>query len=104
MNRTSTIRRRVLVVGIVAGSTALAVSVAVRLSGYGVPVSLLLACSLSCLATFCSVLFQLVDAWSTTTHRCERPGCDFRVRLTDTDAAENRRWQEIADHHPHRSH
>jgi hypothetical protein len=90
--------------GAVAVSTVLAVLIGVRLSGYGVPVTLLLACCLSCVATFSSLLFRLVGAWSTTTHRCTRPGCDFRVSLTRADAAENRRWQEIAARHPHRSH
>ncbi|MFB7459910.1 hypothetical protein [Streptomyces sp. NPDC056188] len=95
-------RHRVLVFGAVAVSAALAVSVGVRLSGYGVPLSLLLACCASCLATFSSLLFRVIDTWSTTTYRCRRPGCDFHLRLTLTDAAENRRWQEIAAHHPHR--
>jgi hypothetical protein len=97
-------RHRALITGAVAASTALAVVIGVRLSGYGVPVTLLLACCLSCVATFSSLLFRLVGAWSTTTHRCTRPGCDFRVSLTHADAAENRRWQEIAARHPHRSH
>ncbi|GHA63809.1 hypothetical protein GCM10010330_15740 [Streptomyces tendae] len=97
-------RHRALMTGAVAVSTALAVLIGVRLSGYGVPVTLLLACCLSCVATFSSLLFRLVSAWSTTTHRCTRPGCDFRVSLTRSDAAENRRWQEIAARHPHRSH
>ncbi|MDX3400827.1 hypothetical protein [Streptomyces sp. ME01-18h] len=97
-------RHRALITGAVAVSTALAVVIGVRLAGYGVPVTLLLACCLSCVATFSSLLFRLVGAWSTTTHRCTRPGCDFRVSLTRADAAENRRWQEIAARHPHRSH
>lgn len=93
-------RHRLLVSGAVAVSAALAVSVGVLLSGYGVPLSLLPACCASCLATFSSLLFHVIDAWST--YRCRRPGCDFHVRLTLTDAAENWRWQEIAAHHPHR--
>ncbi|MGW4433644.1 hypothetical protein [Streptomyces tendae] len=97
-------RHRALITGAVAVSAALAVLIGVRLSGYGVPVTLLLACCLSCVATFSSLLFRLVGSWSTTTHRCTRTGCDFRVSLTHADAAENRRWQEIAARHPHRSH
>lgn len=89
-------------VGAVVVSAALAVSIGVRLSGYGVPLTLLIACCAACLATFSSLLFRLIDAAGTTIHRCKRPGCDFQVRLTHTDAAENRRWQEIAAHHPHR--
>ncbi|MFD8301895.1 hypothetical protein ACFV29_05995 [Streptomyces sp. NPDC059690] len=96
-------RRRALIVGAVATSVTLAAVIGVRLSGYGVPVTLLLACCLSCVATFSSLFFHVIGAWSTTTHRCTRPGCDFRVSLTNTDAAENRHWQEIAAHHPHRS-
>ncbi|MDQ1046818.1 hypothetical protein [Streptomyces sp. V4I2] len=98
------IRHRALVTGAVAVSGALAMVIGMRLSGYGVPLALLLACCLSCLATFSSLLFHLISAMSTTTHRCGRPGCDFRVSLAHTDAAENRRWQEIAARHPHRSH
>jgi hypothetical protein len=97
-------RHRILVAGAVAFSTALSVVIGVRLSGYGVPVTLLLACCLSCVATFSSLLFRVIGAWSTTVHRCTRPGCDFRVSLTRADSAENRRWQEIAAQHPHRSH
>ncbi|MFD8391188.1 hypothetical protein ACFV2N_18815 [Streptomyces sp. NPDC059680] len=95
-------RHRILVSGSVIASAVLAGVIGVRLSGDGVPLALLVACCTSCLATFSSLLFRVIDAWSTTTHRCTRPGCDFRVRLTGVDAAENRRWQEIAAHHPHR--
>ncbi|MER5399247.1 hypothetical protein [Streptomyces sp. NPDC002599] len=97
-------RHRVLVAGAAAFSVALAVVIGVRLSGYGVPLSLLLACCLSCATTFSSLLLRVISAWSTTTHRCTRPGCDFSVSLTHTDSGENRRWQEIAAHHPHRTH
>lgn len=96
-------RHRALTAGTAAVSAALAIVIGVRLSGYGVPVALLLACCLSCVATFSSLLFRVIGAWSTTTHCCTRPGCDFRVSLTHTDSAENQRWEEIAAHHPHRS-
>ncbi|MEU0028748.1 hypothetical protein [Streptomyces sp. NPDC006335] len=99
-----TTRHRALTAGAAAVSAALAVAIGVRLSAYGVPLALLLACCLSCLATFSSLLFRVIAAWSTTTHRCTRPGCDFRVSLAHTDAAESRKWQEIAAQHPHRSH
>ncbi|MFJ4783254.1 hypothetical protein [Streptomyces sp. NPDC088794] len=97
---TSSIRRRFALSAVVAASAALSAVIGVRLSGYGVPSALLLACCLSCLATFSSLFFRVVDAWSTTTHHCTAAGCDFQVRLTHTDAAENRRWQEIAAAHP----
>lgn len=96
-------RHRILTIGAVAVSTALSLAIGARLASYDVPAVLLLACSLSCTAAFSSLLFRLIDAWSTTTHRCTRPGCDFQVRLTHTDAAESRRWQEIAATHPHRT-
>jgi hypothetical protein len=96
-------RHRTLNTGAFIVSAALAIAIGVRLHGYGVPLSLLLACCSSCLATFSSLLFRVISAWSTTTHLCRRPGCDFRVSLTRADAAEDRRWQEIAAHHPHRS-
>jgi hypothetical protein len=97
------LRHRILVTGAVAVSAALSVAIGVRLASYGVPAVLLLACCLSCTAAFSSLLFRLLDAWSTTTHRCKRPGCDFRVSLTHADSAEQRRWQEIAATHPHRT-
>ncbi|MEU5200729.1 hypothetical protein AB0G86_42925 [Streptomyces scabiei] len=96
-------RHRILTTGAVAISAALSAAIGVRLSAYGVPPVLLFACAASCLATFSSLLFRLMEAWSTTTHRCTRPGCDFRVSLTHATAADNRRWQEIAAHHPHRT-
>lgn len=97
------LRQRALTAGAVAVSAALAIGIGVRLASYGVPAVLLLACCLSCTAAFSGLLFRLLDAWSTTTHRCTRPGCDFQVRLTHGGAAENRRWQEIAATHPHRT-
>ncbi|MFF0158705.1 hypothetical protein ACFYRY_14385 [Streptomyces sp. NPDC005263] len=100
----NTTRHRALITGAVTVSGALTVVIGVRLSGYGVPLSLLLACCLSCVTTFSSLLFSVIGAWSTSTHRCTRPGCDFRVSLTHADSAENRRWQEIAAQHPHRTH
>ncbi|MFD7402999.1 hypothetical protein ACFV7R_10065 [Streptomyces sp. NPDC059866] len=103
MNRTSTTRHRLVHLAGIAASTALAAAIAVSLSDYGVRVPLLVACSLSCLATYVSLWGRLVDALSTTTHRCTQPGCDFQVRLTRTDTAESRRWQEVAAQHPHRS-
>ncbi|PWI15570.1 hypothetical protein DI272_16365 [Streptomyces sp. Act143] len=102
MNHTpSAVRRRLLAVGIIAVSTALAVAIAARLSGYGVPVLLVMACGAACLSAFCDLLFRVADAAQATTHRCTQPGCDFHVRLTNVDAAESRRWQEIAATHPH---
>lgn len=93
-------RRRLAVLAAVAVSTALSVAIGVQLAGYGLPLALLLACCLSCLASFSSLLFRLVDGWSMTTHRCTASGCDFQVRLTHAGAAESRRWQEIATRHP----
>ncbi|MFF9035030.1 hypothetical protein ACF090_06105 [Streptomyces sp. NPDC014892] len=98
------IRHRILITGAVAVSGASSAAIGVRLSGYGVSSLLLVACCTACLATYSSLLFRLIEAWLTTTHRCTRPGCDFRVSLTRADAAANRRWQEIAAHHPHRTH
>ncbi|MEU0256807.1 hypothetical protein ABZ299_31005 [Streptomyces sp. NPDC006184] len=94
-------RQHILTTSAVAVSTGLALAIGVRLSDYGVPVTLLLACCLACLATFSGLFFRMIGAWATTTHRCPRPDCDFRVSLTGTDSAENRRWQEIAARHPH---
>ena len=103
MNPKASLRRRLVLSVVVAASAALAVSIGVRLSGYGVPVSLLVACSSAFLSTAVSLLFRVVDAWSTTTLRCRQAGCDFHVRLSGTSTAEIRHWQEIAAAHPHRS-
>lgn len=102
MNRASATRRCLLLTGF-AAVTTLVVAIGVRLSGYGVPLVLLLACAFALQSSLTSLLFHLVDAMSSTTHRCSRPGCDFHVRLTSVDATENRRWQEIAANHPHRT-
>ena len=56
----NTTRRRALIVGAVAAGATLAAGIGVRLSGYGVPVTLLLACCLSCVATFSSLLFHVI--------------------------------------------
>ncbi|MFD8396459.1 hypothetical protein ACFV2N_46640 [Streptomyces sp. NPDC059680] len=103
MNATTATRRRLVYSGIVVVCATLAGAIGVRLSQYDVPASLLVACSGSCLATFTSLAFRCTEALSTITHQCAQPGCDFRVRLTNADAAENRRWQEIAAQHPHRA-
>ncbi|GGU94416.1 hypothetical protein GCM10010260_31860 [Streptomyces filipinensis] len=102
MNRTSVTRHGLILLGFTA-VTAVAVVIGVRLDAYGVPLVLLLACAFSLQTSLMSLLFRLVDALSSTTHRCSRPGCDFQVWLTGVDAAENRRWQEIAGNHPHRT-
>ncbi|MGW3284057.1 hypothetical protein ACWDR3_05330 [Streptomyces sp. NPDC001002] len=100
MNTSTLTRRRFVLSAVFVASAAVSAVIGVRLSGYGVPFALLLACCLSCMATFSSLFFRVADARSTTTHHCAAAGCDFQVRLTHTDAAESRHWQEIAAAHP----
>ncbi|MFF6640332.1 hypothetical protein ACFY83_24265 [Streptomyces althioticus] len=102
MNRTTVSQHRLLYLAGVAAASALTAAMGVSLSDYGVRTTLVVACCLSSLAAYAGVWGRVVAALSTTTHACTKPGCDFRVRLTCVDAAENRRWQEIAANHPHR--
>ncbi|WP_433340594.1 hypothetical protein [Streptomyces sp. CA-253872] len=77
----------------------LAVAVGRLLSAYGVPVLLLLSCSLSVASSAVWLLSRLTDG-ARTRSRCAAPGCDFQVRTRGVDAAEARRWQETAADHP----
>ncbi|WP_432010453.1 hypothetical protein [Streptomyces cucumeris] len=81
-------------------AAALASYLGYQLTAYDVPLALVLACALALYIAFRESLHQVLWASHTVTHRCTVPGCDFTVRLTDVDAAENRRWQEIAATHP----
>jgi hypothetical protein len=54
-------RHRALTAGAITISAALALLIGVQLSGYGVPIALLLACCLPCMATFSSLLFRVVS-------------------------------------------
>ncbi|MEV0602188.1 hypothetical protein AB0I82_23180 [Streptomyces sp. NPDC050315] len=101
MNSTDRIRRFSFPVSIFLGGTVAAANAA-ELVSYDVPPSLLVACTASIWAIGTTCCQRLADAWTTTTHRCREEGCDFTVRLSGSDAAENRRWQEIAAQHPHR--
>ncbi|MBT2383099.1 hypothetical protein [Streptomyces sp. ISL-11] len=79
---------------------AVAWSIGIRLRAYDVPMSINWACALALFANVTLSVNHLAEAASTTTHRCRVPGCSFRVRLWDVDAAESRRWQEAAAAHP----
>ncbi|MBT2382094.1 hypothetical protein [Streptomyces sp. ISL-11] len=80
---------------------AVALTAGSRLRGYDVPVALTTACALALFANVACSINHLVEVAFATTHRCRVPGCSFRVRLPDADAAESRRWQEAAAAHPH---
>ncbi|MBT2383006.1 hypothetical protein [Streptomyces sp. ISL-11] len=58
------------------------------------------ACALALFANVTCSINHLVEVAFATTHRCQVSGCSFRVRLSDADAAESRRWQEAAAAHP----
>ncbi|WP_411130471.1 hypothetical protein [Streptomyces sp. x-19] len=98
MSRT-TVSRLVVTVSAVLG-VANAVSIGTKLASYGVPLSLIVACALACLATTVWVVGTVVDRFGTTTYRCSDPDCSFTVRVKYVDAAENRRWQETTAEHP----
>ncbi len=79
---------------------ALAIGIGFRLASYEVALSLLIACATSCFSTFYFLLIRMWEAAGTTTHRCTIEGCAFQVRLTHTDEAEARRWEQAAEAHP----
>lgn len=92
-------RQRALWLLVLGLSLGLAASIGVRLASYGVPLALITGCVLCVAASVLNLLEHIADAWSTT-HRCPVAGCAFEVTVRGVDAAENRRWQEIATTHP----
>ncbi|MZD09141.1 hypothetical protein GTW43_29280 [Streptomyces sp. SID5785] len=96
----NTNRLRVLEAVTLLFTLALAVWIGVRLDSFGVPIGLIIPCSLAILSSGLQMLAQLTRALAGTLHRCTEPGCSFEVRVQNVDAAENRRWQEIAAAHP----
>ncbi|MGX8907363.1 hypothetical protein ACR820_19470 [Streptomyces netropsis] len=96
-------RRLALPAAVVAGG-AVAWFIGLRLRAYHVPVDLTAACALAVFATVTVAIRSLIEAACATAHRCPVPGCRFRVRLTNPDAAESRRWQEAASAHPTHAH
>ncbi|WP_405778336.1 hypothetical protein [Streptomyces sp. NBC_00859] len=95
-------RRLVLPAALLAGA-AVAVVNGLRLAAYSVPLPVVVTCSIAAFSVVVASVLHLAIAALTTTHRCREAGCDFRVQLRNADAVENRRWQEIAARHPHRS-
>ncbi|TBO57022.1 hypothetical protein EYS09_24785 [Streptomyces kasugaensis] len=79
-------------------AAALAAAYGVQLASYNVPLPPTVACAGCIFAVGFTSLHRAVKTWSSTTHRCTE--CDFTVRLRGADAAESRRWQEIAASHP----
>ncbi|WP_327355013.1 hypothetical protein [Streptomyces sp. NBC_01304] len=96
----STNRRRIFEGVMVLITFTLAVWISVRLDSYGVPISLVIPCGLGVVSSGMSMLSQLTQARAGTLHRCPAEGCAFSVRVENVDAAESRRWQEIAAAHP----
>ncbi|MGG2461734.1 hypothetical protein ACO0M4_18270 [Streptomyces sp. RGM 3693] len=94
-----TVSRLVVTVAVVLG-VADAVSIGSKLAAYDVPLSLIVACALACLATTVWAVDLLTKAFASTTYRCPDPACSFTVRVRHVDAVENRRWQETAAEHP----
>ncbi|MGH4030854.1 hypothetical protein ACQB60_18160 [Actinomycetota bacterium Odt1-20B] len=94
------IRRRVAGLLIIATAGAVAVSIGMRLRSYGVPIGLITPCVLAVLSSALWLLMDVSKALASTVHRCTVKGCTFEVRVQNADAAESRRWQEIAAAHP----
>ncbi|MFD7236882.1 hypothetical protein ACFWAT_16460 [Streptomyces syringium] len=78
--------------------------VAVRLRAHHIPVDLTAACALAVFGNVTVAIRSLIEGACAVTHRCPVPGCAFRIRLTNPDAAESRRWQEAASAHPTHAH
>ncbi|MDI5971865.1 hypothetical protein POF50_021440 [Streptomyces sp. SL13] len=85
----------------VTGCGAMAALTGVDLDSYHLPLAWNLSCSTAVFSALLHLTTTAAAAWGTRTHRCPLPDCDFTVRLQHVDAGENRRWQEIAAHHPH---
>ncbi|MFV8130059.1 hypothetical protein [Streptomyces syringium] len=96
-------RRPALPAAVVAGG-AVAWFIGLRLRVYHVPGDLTAACALAVFANVTVAVRFLIEGACAVTHRCPVPGCSFRVRLTNPDAAESRRWQEAASAHPTHAH
>ncbi|MEV4871615.1 hypothetical protein [Streptomyces syringium] len=92
-------RRLALPAAVVAGGSV-AWFIGLRLRAYLVPADLTAACALAVFVNVTVAIRSLIEGACATTHRCLVPGCAFRVRLTNPDAAESRRWQEAAAAHP----
>lgn len=82
-------------------SGAVAAINGLRLAEHDVPLPLTLASALSIFAVMAEVLTSWVIGMTSTTHRCRVTGCDFQVRLTNTDPDESIQWAEITASHPH---
>ncbi|MGW6404231.1 hypothetical protein [Streptomyces sp. NPDC055134] len=93
-------RRRIVSLLQIGVSIAVGAAISLRLSSYGLPFFLHATCVLGTAGSVLSALLNIEQAWTGTTHRCTAPGCDFRVRVQNTDAGDNRRWQETAADHP----
>ncbi|WP_405944158.1 hypothetical protein [Streptomyces sp. NBC_00932] len=94
--------RRLVLPAALLVAAAVGVSTGLRLAAYSVPLPTAVTCAFSAFSVVAASVLHLAGAALTTTHRCRVAGCDFRVQLRNVDAVENRRWQEIAAHHPHR--
>ncbi|MGW8378567.1 hypothetical protein [Streptomyces sp. ODS28] len=70
-------------------------------TSYGLSGSATVAVALLAWIAWSRAVELLIDSWISTTHRCPAKGCTFSVRLIGADAAESRRWQEVAHDHPH---
>ncbi|MCQ4212377.1 hypothetical protein [Streptomyces longispororuber] len=93
-------RRRIVDVLAFAFSLAVAGSISFQLHTHQVPFGLVLPCGLAVFSSALSLLVKVADAAGGTLHRCTAHGCTFHVRVQNVDAAENRRWQEVAAAHP----
>ncbi|MFF2470558.1 hypothetical protein [Streptomyces sp. NPDC058066] len=92
--------RRTLSAAFIVVALSVATLIGGHLHSYGVPIALITPCVLAVLSSALWLLSQVEAAYFSALHRCTVKGCTFQVRVQHVDAAENRRWQEIAAAHP----
>ncbi|WP_428953316.1 hypothetical protein [Streptomyces sp. cg35] len=97
-------RHRLTDVLIIGFSLAVGASIGVQLYWQHVTWGLIVPCVLAAASSSLWLLSKVAEAFESTVHRCTAPGCTFRVRVQNVDAAENRRWQEVAAAHPTHDH
>ncbi len=100
MSCTNLTRHRIASLAAFVVAAGCGTSVGAQLTGYGVPLPLYMACGAAAGATVARSLGDLVDRLATTVYRCREADCTYKVRVTDVDAVEQRRWQEAAASHP----
>jgi hypothetical protein len=69
------------------------------LAAYQVPLPMRLVCAFAVAVLFGTVV-AVFESATRPVFRCQVDGCSYKVRLSNAEAAESRRWQESAAAHP----